>query len=454
VTTPLTVVYGEAIDGQAQVMAVDGSAVTGTVTFYDGVAGFCVLGLMDGASCPEGSETGFGAGTHVFTAMYSGDATHTGATSNAVTVNVTRDTTTTALVSSANPVPAGEGVVYTATVAGAHGPVAGAVTFFDGTMTIGSGALDGGGRAVLSVVMVTPGGHTITAVYGGSANSAESTSPALGQVVKTALAASSTTLTVSANPAATGQSVAFTATVSAAGGKVATGTVAFGEGGAVLGSAIVGAGGAAVWTTALLSQGSHSIVARYSGDGETAASVSPMLNEVVEDAAASNTFTISVDKITVAAGDIAVVPVKVTGGLGLAKAVSLSCGGLPSEATCSSAAGSDVSAGATTLMLKISTMAPRDCGSSVPYGGLQSAGLPVMGPVLAGLLLFYAPKRRRVLKGLLAVLCAVMTMGAITGCGTGNCTDLGTRPGTYTITVTGSAGGAMMSQKVKLVVTP
>jgi hypothetical protein len=77
-----------------------------------------------------------------------------------------------------------------------------------------------------------------------------------------------------------------------------------------------------------------------------------------------------------------------------------------------------------------------------------------MGPVLAGLLLFYAPKRRRVLKGLLAVLCAVMTMGAITGCGTGNCTDLGTRPGTYTITVTGSAGGAMMSQKVKLVVTP
>jgi hypothetical protein len=33
VTTPLTVFYGEAIDGTAQVTASDGSAVTGTVTF-------------------------------------------------------------------------------------------------------------------------------------------------------------------------------------------------------------------------------------------------------------------------------------------------------------------------------------------------------------------------------------------------------------------------------------
>lgn len=39
-------------------------------------------------------------------------------------------------------------------------------------------------------------------------------------------------------------------------------------------------------------------------------------------------------------------------------------------------------------------------------------------------------------------------------CGTGTCTDLGTRPGTYTITVTGSVGGTVVSQKVKLVVAP
>jgi hypothetical protein len=73
---------------------------------------------------------------------------------------------------------------------------------------------------------------------------------------------------------------------------------------------------------------------------------------------------------------------------------------------------------------------------------------------LAGVLLLLAPRRRSAMKGLLVVLCAVGAMSVMSGCGTGNCTDLGTRPGTYTITVTGSAGGAQISQKVKLVVTP
>jgi hypothetical protein len=64
------------------------------------------------------------------------------------------------------------------------------------------------------------------------------------------------------------------------------------------------------------------------------------------------------------------------------------------------------------------------------------------------------PGRRRVVKSLLAAVCAVTAMGAMTGCGLGNCTDLGTRPGSYTITVTASAGGSAVSQRVKLVVKP
>jgi hypothetical protein len=50
VTTPLTVFYGEAIDGLAQVTAIDGTAVTGTVTFYDGTKSFCTLTLSNGAT--------------------------------------------------------------------------------------------------------------------------------------------------------------------------------------------------------------------------------------------------------------------------------------------------------------------------------------------------------------------------------------------------------------------
>lgn len=361
VTTPLTVFYGEAIDGLAQVTASDGSAVTGTVTFYDGGASFCTLTLTNGASCPEGSEKGFGAGAHVFTAVYSGDATHDGGTSNAVTVTVKQDTTTTALASSANPIAVGGGTVYTATVAGAHGPVSGTVTFLDGTVPMGSATLNGSGTATLSMLMLVAGDHAVTAVYTGNGNSLGSTSAVL-----------------------------------------------------------------------------HEMVNEQAGQGPPAG------------------LTIDASTITVAAGDTVSVPVVVSGGSGMAKAVSLSCSGLPEEASCSYVSGaSGAAASQGTPALRISTSGPRDCGSSTPYGvPAKSAGLPGAGPMLAGLLLVLVPGRRRAVKGLLSAICAVLAVGAMTGCGTGNCTDLGTRPGTYMITVSGSVGGAQVSQKVKLVVTP
>jgi hypothetical protein len=454
VTTPLTVSYGEAIDGTAQVTASDGSSVTGTVTFYDGTTSFCTLPLTNGANCPEGTEKTFAAGTHVFTAVYSGDATHAEATSNAVTVTVMQDTTTTAVASSANPVAVGGGLVYAATVAGAHGPVSGMVTFLDGTASMGSTMLSGSGTASLSVLMLVPGDHAITARYSGDVNSLGSTSTVLHEMVQGTLAATTTTLSASANPVVAGANVSFTAKVAAAGGKAATGTVTFVEGGATLGSASVSAG-AASWSTSALSVGSHNIVAHYAGDAMTAGSVSPALSVVVNQQQSGQGpgtgLTIGTGTVTVAAGDTAVIPVVVNMGSGLAKAVSLSCSGLPEEASCSYVSGSSGAAsGASAATLRISTSAPRDCGSSTPYGApAKSALVPV-----AGLLLLLVPGRRRAVRGLLGVVCSVAMMGTMTGCGTGTCTDLGTRPGTYTITVTGSVGGAQVSQKVKLVVTP
>jgi len=453
VTTPLTVFYGEAIDGTAQVTASDGSAVTGTVTFYDGTTSFCTLTLTNGASCPEATEKSFAAGVHVFTAVYSGDATHAEATSNAVTVTVKQDTTTTAVASSANPVAVGGGLVYTATVAGAHGPVSGAVTFLDGTVSMGSTTLSGSGNAALSVLMLVAGDHAITARYVGDANSLGSTSTVLHEMVQGTLAATTTTLSASANPVVAGANVSFTAKVAAVGGKTApTGTVTFVEGGATLGSALVSAG-AATWSTSALSVGGHNIVAHYAGDAMTAGSVSAALSVVVNRQQSGQGpgtgMTIGTGTITVAAGDTAVIPVVVNMGSGMAKAVSLSCSGLPEEASCSYVSGSSgAAAGAGAATLRIATSAPRDCGSSTPYGA------PAKSAAVAGLLLVLVPGRRRVAKGLLAAVCAVMAMGTMTGCGTGTCTDLGTRPGTYTITVTGSVGGAVVSQKVKLVVTP
>src|SRR5262245_25375867 len=61
ITTPASVFYGQTIDGLAQVTAADGSAVTGTVTFYDGTTSFCTLTIAVGANCPPDTDTGFGA---------------------------------------------------------------------------------------------------------------------------------------------------------------------------------------------------------------------------------------------------------------------------------------------------------------------------------------------------------------------------------------------------------
>jgi hypothetical protein len=230
--------------------------------------------------------------------------------------------------------------------------------------------------------------------------------------------------------------------------------VTFADDGVVVGSAAVNAG-TAVWSTSSLSAGSHSIVAQYGGDALTGGSVSVPVSVAVNAQGSQDGFALGSTTITVAAGDTVSVPVAMQMGSGTAKAVSLSCSGLPEEASCSFVAGSAAASGQGTATLRISTSAPRDCGSSTPYGDpAKSAGVPVGGPVLAGVLLLLAPLRRRAMKSLVAVLFAVVAMSAISGCGTGNCTDLGTRPGTYMITVTGSAGGAQVSQKVKLVVTP
>jgi hypothetical protein len=452
VTTPLTVFYGEPIDGVAMVVSGDGTAVTGTVTFYDGTKSYCTLPLTNGASCPEGADKGFIAGTHLFTAVYSGDETHEGATSNAVTVMVNEDTTTTAVASSMNPVAVGGGTIYTATVAGAHASASGTVTFLDGTVVMGSSTLSTSGTAALSVLMLVPGDHAITAVYVRNGNSAGSTSAVLHEMVQGTLAATTTTLTASANPTTVGASVVFTAKVTAAGTAAPVGTVTFVEGGAVLGSAVVTAG-VATWSTSTLSAGNHGIVAKYGGDGRTAASVSVVLNEVVQAQTGPEPppgLTLGTGTITVAAGDTVSVPVVLNAGAaGMAKAVSLSCNGLPEEASCSYVPGASGSAaGSGTATLRIATSSPRDCGSSTPYGVPAKSGLLPVG------LLLVLAGRRRSLRGLLGVVCAVAMISAMTGCGTGNCTDLGTRPGTYTITVTGSVGGAVVSQKLKLVVTP
>jgi hypothetical protein len=155
----------------------------------------------------------------------------------------------------------------------------GTVQFKDGVANLGSAVALSGNVATLTTSALAQGSHAMTAVYGGDADNATSTSPVVNQVVNSAGGvATTTTLTSSQNPSTVGQAVTFTATVS---GATPTGTVQFFDGANSLGTVAVGGGSMATLTTSTLTQGTHAIIAAYGGDVGNAASTSPALQQVV-----------------------------------------------------------------------------------------------------------------------------------------------------------------------------
>jgi hypothetical protein len=362
IASPLTITFGQSINGSALVTASDGSLPTGTISFYDGAANICTIPVAPSASCPASAGANFVVGTHVLTAVYSGDTTHLGSASAPVTVTVL--------------------------------PVA---------------------------------------------------TPTKAQTV--------TMLTSTMDPATSGQSVTFTANVAAAGGSVAapTGVVTFLDGVTVLGTKTLVGSGVASFSTAALSVGVHSITASYGGDANSVASVSAVLTETVNGAVpAGSGFSVSVTGAAkVGVGGVASLQVAVAPQTGYMHPVQLSCADLPSEASCSFAA-KMIPAGGGTTTLQLSTMAPRSC--AVADSGSTTARLPFAGATMAAFLVLFIPeKRRRALKGFLVALIALCGMATLSGCGA--CTDLGTKPGSYTIRVMGTSGASVVTTKVDVTVT-
>ena len=150
------------------------------VTFYDGATEI-------GTGATASSEAMFTtssltAKTHTIRATYAGDDTFEPSTGS-VTQVVDKDPTTTALSSSGNPSQSGQAVTFTATVTSAGPTPTGKVKFMDGSKALGSRTLSGG-VATLTTSKLAIGTHPITAQYLGDADSAESTSPVLDQVVQ------------------------------------------------------------------------------------------------------------------------------------------------------------------------------------------------------------------------------------------------------------------------------
>lgn len=248
----------------------------GSVIFYDG-SNPLGIATLDSTGKATFSTSALSIGSHSISARYSGDSNFNPKTL-APLQQVVKAASITTLLSSVNPSLVGQSVTFTATVGSSAGVPSGNVGFLDFGNIIGTSALDMSGVASLSTTALTQGPHSMVALYLGDAAHFDSNSAALSQIVKTSSQAdTTTTLTVSSNPALSRRPVAFAVQVSGPAGTP-TGTVDVLDGQTRICTASL-AGALAGCTSNQLTTGKHTITAVYYGDASFAASISSAVVE-------------------------------------------------------------------------------------------------------------------------------------------------------------------------------
>lgn len=330
----------------------------------------------------------------------------------------------------------------TPTISGRPEP-SGSVTFYDGTISVGTGTAP---NATLDVDSLSVGSHTLTAVYAGDVNFNPNTSPAL--TVTVAQASTTTALSVSSPNVIQGTSVTFTATVAGVNGVgTPTGSVSFMNGTAALGSGALNSSGVATFMTSSLAVGSASITAVYAGDSSFTSSTSSAVAITVT-APPAPTFAVSGTAVTVAAGatsgntsTITVTPANgFTGSVNLSAALTASPSGAVEPPTISLGAPSVTVTGtnAVTTTATISTTPAASSSLAYPVPNRWYTG--ASGAVLACIGFFMIPRRRRQWFWTATVAGFVIAFGA-TGCGGGGSkapANPGTTQGKYVFTITGT----------------
>src|SRR6202521_60404 len=171
---------------------------TGTVILYDGTT-LRGTATVNSSGVAIYAASGLAPGSYSLTAVYSGNAGFATSTSSPLIETIagfTLTATTTTLTASLNPAVVGQSVTFTATVTPAPtGAPAGTVSFYGGTILLGTGTVNNAGVATFTTTSLAPGSYSITAAYSGNAGFGTSTSTVLGFTVRTAA-----TYTVTAPP--------------------------------------------------------------------------------------------------------------------------------------------------------------------------------------------------------------------------------------------------------------
>jgi PKD repeat protein len=283
-----------------------GQAVTITATVTNGTTGgpkptgqfvFDIDGITQAPVTLSAGKatlhtTTLGVGERAIGGTYPGDSVNPPVTAAPLTVEVQFDATTTTITSSANPAVSGQSgsvTINVTPVAPGGGVPTGLIEVFidgDGGQTLTLTA----GKVTVSLSSLSPGAHTISALYTGDLNYLLSLSSNFSQEID--LAGTTTTLATTASPAAFGQPGSITATVRvvAPGTGSPTGTVTFSVDG-VNRTPTTLTGGKATLPLSSLAPGTHTVTATYSGDGAMQVSSSNPLMETINPAVTTLTQT-------------------------------------------------------------------------------------------------------------------------------------------------------------------
>jgi subtilase family serine protease len=446
------------------------AAPTGTVTFTSGntVVGTAVVTPTEFPAVS--TDTGMvsftfpanqlSIGNNAIVATYSGDANYQPSTSPAAGVYVASSiiaTSATTLTLSSASVRPGDPFTFMATVSPGSPQPTGTITFVSDGQAVSSqlplslGVVSAPSKS-LSIGLGT---HLITAIYSGDANYQSSVSAPASFTITTE--ATPSTVSVGLSDATTVQGTSVTVVVTITPASPAPGGTAqlildgnlYGQPTTVTGPTI-----SLPLLTSTLQSGSHTLQVTYSGDSTHLATTSVATTLNVLNPVGSFTLSPSTTSTSAAQGkNSGAITLTVTPTGGFDSAVTFACtGGLPSGAACIFAPSTVAPSGAnptTTVLTVSSTAIGAQTSKSTAAGGLSQG----VGAMLAGLFLFYLPKRpgRR---GVLSLLLLLSTLGVLSGCGRSGVDSNSSlaHTGTYAVTVMATGGSTLQAVTINFTV--
>jgi hypothetical protein len=275
--------YGQSVTFTATIAPVSTPGPTGTVEFQaDGtdITGCSAVAVASAsASC---MTTALMAGTHMITAIYSGDSNYVASTGGPLT-QVVNPAVLTVMANNATMTFGSTPPTFTASYSGFVNGDTVAVLMGAPSLTVSCGVITvHRSTHTPQTCTLTPGTYPIVAALG-TLSAANYTFTFVNGTLTITPAVTTTALFSSLNPAVSGQSVTFTATITPTLYPAPTGTVEFQANGADISgcSAVTPVSGSATCTTTTLATGTDTIMASYSGDSNYLASVSAALSEVI-----------------------------------------------------------------------------------------------------------------------------------------------------------------------------